>query len=184
MRHALPVRDPETIFIILAEVLFDPLVTGLLLAALLAAVMSTISSQLLVSASSLTEDIYRLLARREASEKEAVMIGRLSVLAVALAAIFLARDPDSQVLGLVSNAWAGFGAAFGPLIILSLTWRGMTGAGAVAGLVTGAVVVAAWILLGWNARFLGGEGIYEILPGFIAAWLAIWLVSKATRKRA
>lgn len=184
MRHALPVRDPETIFIILAEVLFDPLVTGLLLAALLAAVMSTISSQLLVSASSLTEDIYRLLARRAASEKEAVMIGRLSVLAVALAAIFLARDPDSQVLGLVSNAWAGFGAAFGPLIILSLTWRGMTGAGAVAGLVTGAVVVAAWILLGWNASFLGGEGIYEILPGFIAAWLAIWLVSKATRKRA
>ncbi len=180
-RNGLAVDDPETIFIVLANLLFHPLVTGFLLAALLAAIMSTISSQLLVASSSLTEDFYRLFLRKHCSEREAVNVGRVCVLLVALAAIVIAADPDSQVLGLVSNAWAGFGAAFGPLIILSLTWDRMTGAGAVAGLVTGAAVVMAWIALGWNAAFLGGPGVYEIIPGFIAAWLAIVLVSKATR---
>ena len=97
-----------------------------------------ISSQLLVSSSSLTEDFYRLFLRKQAGEKEAVMVGRLSVLLVALMGIAIAADPESQVLGLVAHAWAGFGAAFGPMIVLSLTWRGMTGAGALAGLVTGA----------------------------------------------
>ena len=179
-RNGLVVDDPETIFIVLADLLFHPLVTGFLLAALLAAVMSTISSQLLVSSSSLTEDFYRLFLRKQASEREAVNVGRASVALVALLAIGIAYDPDSEVLGLVSNAWAGFGAAFGPLIILSLTWKRMTGAGAVAGLVTGAATVVAWIVLGWNAAFLGGPGIYEIIPGFIAAWIAIVLVSKAT----
>ena len=92
--------------------------------------MSTISSQLLVSSSSLTEDFYRLFLRKNASERETVNVGRIAVALVALVAIFIARDPDSKVLGLVSNAWAGFGAAFGPLILLSLTWSRMTGAGA------------------------------------------------------
>ena len=174
-------EDPETIFILMANTLFHPFVTGFLLAALLAAIMSTISSQLLVSSSSLTEDFYRLFLRKEASETEMVNVGRLCVALVALAAIVIAYDPTSRVLGLVSNAWAGFGAAFGPLIILSLTWKRMTGAGAVAGLVTGAVVVITWIALGWNAAFLGGPGIYEIIPGFIAAWAAIWLVSRANQ---
>ncbi len=174
------VEDPETIFIVLATLLFHPLITGFLLAALLAAIMSTISSQLLVSSSSLTEDFYRLFLRKEASEREAVNVGRVAVLLVALAAIVIARDPDSEVLGLVANAWAGFGAAFGPLILFALTWRGMTGAGAVAGLVTGALVVMGWIALGWNGAFLGGPGVYEIIPGFLAASLAIWAVSKAT----
>jgi len=172
--------DPETIFILLANTLFHPFVTGFLLAALLAAIMSTISSQLLVSSSSLTEDFYHLFLRKQASETEMVNVGRVCVAVVALAALVMASDPESQVLGLVANAWAGFGAAFGPLIILSLTWNRMTGAGAVAGLVTGAVVVIGWIALGWNATFLGGPGIYEIIPGFVAAWLAIWLVSRAT----
>lgn len=181
-RNGMTLEDPETIFILLADTLFHPLVTGFLLAALLAAVMSTISSQLLVASSSLTEDFYRLFLRKNASERESVNIGRLSVLAVALVAIVIAGDPDSQVLGLVSNAWAGFGAAFGPLIILSLTWDRMTGDGALAGLVTGAVVVIAWIALGWNAAFMGGPGVYEIIPGFIASWLAIWLVSRATQR--
>ena len=181
-RNGLVIDDPETIFIVLADLLFHPLITGFLLAALLAAVMSTISSQLLVSSSSLTEDFYRLFLRRNASEREAVNVGRISVLLVALAAIVIASDPDSEVLGLVSNAWAGFGAAFGPLIILALTWRGMTGAGAVAGLVTGAGVVIAWIALGWNQEFMGGPGVYEIIPGFALAWLAIRLVSAATRR--
>lgn len=179
-RNGLTIQDPETIFIVLAELLFHPLVTGFLLAALLAAVMSTISSQLLVASSSLTEDIYRLFFRKECSEREAVNVGRLSVLLVAIAAIALAADPESQVLGLVANAWAGFGAAFGPLVILALTWDRMTGAGAVAGLVTGAAVVGLWIALGWNSSFLGGPGIYEIIPGFAASWLAIALVSRAT----
>ena len=153
----------------------------ILLAALLAAIMSTISSQLLVASSSLTEDFYKLFFRRHASERESVNVGRICVALVAIAAIIIASDPDSQVLGLVSNAWAGFGAAFGPLIILSLTWDRMTGAGAVAGLVTGAAVVIAWIALGWNAALPGmDQGLYEIVPGFIAAWLAIFLVSKAT----
>lgn len=179
-RNGILVDDPETIFILLAELLFHPAVTGFLFAALLAAIMSTISSQLLVSSSSLTEDFYRLFLRKEASEKEAVNVGRICVALVAMAAIGLASDPNSQVLGLVANAWAGFGAAFGPLIILALTWQGMTGAGALAGLVTGALVVGLWIAVGWNQSFFGGPGLYEIVPGFVAAFFAILLVSKAT----
>ncbi len=179
--NAIPLEDPETIFIVLAELLFHPAITGFLFAALLAAIMSTISSQLLVSSSSLTEDFYRLFLRKQASEREAVNVSRICVALVAIAAMVIASDPNAQVLGLVSNAWAGFGAAFGPLIILALTWRGMTGAGAVAGLVTGATVVALWIALGLNASFMGGQGLYEIVPGFVAAWIAIVVVSKATQ---
>ena len=186
-RNGLVIADPETIFIVLAQLLFHPAVTGFLYAALLAAIMSTISSQLLVSSSSLTEDFYRLFLRRDASEREAVNVSRIAVALVAVAACLLASDPNSEVLGLVANAWAGFGAAFGPLILLALMWHGkdgggMTGAGAVAGLVTGAGVVAAWIALGWNKAFMGGPGLYEIVPGFAAAMLAIVVVSKATRK--
>jgi SSS family solute:Na+ symporter len=183
-QSALVIEDPETIFIVLAQLLFHPAVTGFLYAALLAAIMSTISSQLLVSSSSLTEDFYRLFLRRHASETEAVNVSRIAVALVAIAACLLASDPDSEVLGLVANAWAGFGAAFGPLILLALMWERMTGAGAVAGLVTGAGVVATWIALGWNKAFLGGAGLYEIVPGFAAAMAAIVLVSHATRKTA
>ncbi|MCK0100072.1 sodium/proline symporter PutP [Qipengyuania sp. S6317L1] len=179
-RNGIVVEDPETIFIVLSELLFHPAITGFLFAALLAAIMSTISSQLLVSSSSLTEDFYRLFLRKQASEREAVNVGRICVALVALAAIVLASDPDSQVLGLVANAWAGFGAAFGPLILLALTWRGMTGSGALAGLVTGALIVGLWIGLGWNQSFLGGPGLYEIVPGFLGALIAIVTVSKAT----
>lgn len=186
--NGLVVEDPETIFIILAQLLFHPAVTGFLYAALLAAIMSTIASQLLVSSSSLTEDFYRLFLRRNASEAEAVNIGRLSVALVAAAALVIAADPDSEVLGLVANAWAGFGAAFGPLILLALTWDRMTGAGAAAGLVTGAGVVAGWIALGWNKALPdalgGGPGLYEIVPGFLAALLAIVVVSRLTARPA
>ncbi|MEL6706750.1 MAG: sodium/proline symporter PutP [Pseudomonadota bacterium] len=183
-RNGIVVEDPETIFIILSELLFHPAITGFLFAALLAAIMSTISSQLLVSSSSLTEDFYRLFLRQNASEREAVSVGRVCVALVAVAAMAVASDPGSEVLGLVSNAWAGFGAAFGPLILLALTWSGMTGAGALAGLVTGALVVGVWIALGWNASFMGGPGLYEIVPGFVAALAAIVLVSKATASAA
>jgi SSS family solute:Na+ symporter len=174
------VDDPETIFIILAEMLFHPIVTGFLYAALLAAIMSTISSQLLVSSSSLTEDFYRLFMNKKASETRLVMVGRACVLAVGIVAAFMARDPDAEVLGLVSNAWAGFGAAFGPLIILALVWDKMSGTGAVAGMLVGAVTVILWISMGWNKSILGGPGIYEIVPGFLLAWIAIVAVSRAT----
>ena len=183
-RNGLAISDPETIFIVLAQLLFHPAVTGFLYAALLAAIMSTISSQLLVSSSSLTEDFYRLFLRRNASEREAVNVSRVAVALVAVAAVVLASDPSSQVLGLVANAWAGFGAAFGPLILLALTWPRMTGAGAVAGLVTGAAVVAGWIALGLNKSFMGGPGLYEIVPGFAAALLAIVGVSLLTPRPA
>ncbi len=169
------ISDPETIFIQLAGELFPPVLTGFLLAAILAAVMSTISAQLLVTGSSMTEDFYRLFIKRDASEKEVVTVGRLSIVAVAAVAMVLAQDPDSSVLGLVSNAWAGFGAAFGPVIVLALTWQRMTLAGAIAGMVTGAAVVIGWIIAGWS------EAMYEIVPGFIAATAVIIIVSLMTK---
>ncbi|MGP8290795.1 sodium/proline symporter PutP [Vreelandella zhanjiangensis] len=180
IRNGMDIQDPETIFIILAELLFHPLITGFLYAALLAAVMSTISSQLLVASSSLTEDFYRLFLNKQASEKQTVTVGRISVVLVGLVAAFIASDPNSQVLGLVSNAWAGFGAAFGPLIILSLMWSRTNGAGAIAGMIVGAVTVMVWIALGWNGEFMGGPGVYEIIPGFIASFIAIMVVSSMT----
>lgn len=176
--RGLALADPETIFIVLAQRLFTPFVAGLLLAALLAAVMSTISSQLLVASSSLTEDFYRLLLRKQAGEAEAVRVGRASTAAVALIALYIASDPQSGVLALVSNAWAGFGAAFGPLVILALHSKRMTGDGALAGLIVGALTVIGWIALGWNEDFFGIGGVYEIIPGFIAAWVAIALASR------
>ncbi len=180
-RNGIVVADPETIFIILAGVLFHPLITGFLFAALLAAIMSTVSSQLLVTASSLTEDFYKLFLRKQASEREGVNASRVFIALIAMVAVGIASDPDSEVLGLVGHAWAGFGAAFGPLMLLALMWPRMTGAGAVAGLVTGAGVVAAWIALGWDQALPGmEEGLYEIVPGFIAAWVAIVVVSRLT----
>jgi sodium/proline symporter len=180
VRTGTPLDDPETIFILLAETLFDPLITGFLLAALLAAIMSTISSQLLVSSSSLTEDFYRLYLRREASQRELVTVGRVCVLLVALVAIWLAYDPDNTILGLVANAWAGFGAAFGPVVILSLTWKGLTRNGALAGIVVGAVTVLFWI---YAPVLEGGAALssllYEIVPGFVLGGLAAILVSLA-----
>ena len=172
----LAVYDPETIFILLSELLFHPLVTGFLFAAILAAIMSTISSQLLVSSSSLTEDAYRLLLRREAGQGELVLVGRLAVLAVALVALVFALSPDNSVLGLVANAWAGFGAAFGPVVLLALTSRRVTGAGALAGLVVGAGTVIAWIAAG-----LDGE-LYALVPGFGAGLAAVLAVSAGPRR--
>ncbi len=183
IRNGLDIKDPETIFIVLADLLFNPLVTGFLYAALLAAVMSTISSQLLVSSSSLVEDCYRLFLNKEATEKQSVTVGRISVIAVGIVAAIIARNPDSEVLSLVSHAWAGFGAAFGPLVVLALTWRRMSGAGAVAGLVAGAVTVIIWTSLGWDAEFMGGPGVYEIIPGFIVSWIAIYVVSMMTQSQ-
>ena len=177
-RTGLEVTDPETIFIILSDVLFNSYITGLLLAGILAAIMSTISSQLLVSSSSLTEDFYKVFLRKTAPQKELVLVGRLTVLAVAVAAILLAYSPDSSVLSLVASAWAGFGAAFGPLIILSLTWRRMTRNGALAGMVVGALTVLIWISapIGPDGALLSTV-VYEMVPGFVLSFLAIVIVS-------
>lgn len=167
-----PLENPETVFITLSQVLFNPWVGGVLLAAILSAIMSTIDSQLLVSSSALTEDFYKAIIRRNAGQHELVWIGRSTVILIALIAIYLARNPESTVLGLVSYAWGGFGAAFGPVIILSLFWRRMTRNGAVTGMILGALTVIVW------KKLEGGIfDMYEILPGFILCTVAIVVVS-------
>jgi sodium/proline symporter len=165
-------ENPERVFIELTKVLFNPWVAGVLLSAILAAVMSTLSCQLLVCSSALTEDIYKVFVRKSASQTELVWVGRGMVLLVALVAIWLASNPDNRVLGLVSYAWAGFGAAFGPVVILSLLWKGMTRNGALAGMLLGAVTVILW------KNFFGWTGLYEIIPGFILATLGILIFSR------
>ena len=162
--------NPERIFIALTTLLFNPWVAGVILSAILAAVMSTLSCQLLVCSSAITEDFYKGFLRPNAPQNELVWVGRIMVLAVAVIAILIAADPDSKVLGLVSYAWAGFGAAFGPVVILSLLWKRMTSAGALAGMIAGAAVVVAW-------KPLTGSSLYEIVPGFIVSLLAIVAVS-------
>src|SRR5690554_6095435 len=175
-------NDAETIFIIFSQFLFHPLISGFLLAAILAAIMSTISSQLLVTSSSLTEDFYKAFLRRDASDRELVTVGRISVLLVSLVAIALAWDPENTILGLVANAWAGFGAAFGPAIILSLFWKRMNRHGALAGMVTGAATVLFWIYAPVleNGATLSNV-MYEIIPGFIMSFIAVIAVSLLTK---
>ena len=135
--------------------------------------MSPVDSQLLVSSSVLTRDIYHALLRKEASDFELVWVGRGTVIAIALIAWYLSSDQNSSVLALVAYAWAGFGAAFGPLVILSLYNRDITRRGALAGMVAGSLTVIVW------KQLEGGLfDLYELLPGFLAAWLAILLVSK------
>lgn len=179
--HNMELKDPETIFLVFSQILFHPLISGFLLAAILAAIMSTISSQLLVVSSSLTRDVYKLFFDKEASEARQVLVGRISVVLVAVIAIFLAGDKDSSVLQLVSHAWAGFGAAFGPLVILSLTWKRMNRFGALAGMIVGALTVIIWVYGGLQ---IGGQpandAIYSILPGFLFSTIATVVVSLMT----
>lgn len=166
--------NAERVFITLVELLFNPWVAGVILSAILAAVMSTLSSQLLVCSSVLSEDFYRGFVRPGAGQRELMWIGRASVLVVALVALWLARDPDSRVLGLVSYAWAGFGAAFGPVVLMALFWQRMTRNGALAGMVLGAVTVVAWKQIAVERM---GSNLYEIVPGFAIGLLAIVVVS-------
>lgn len=180
-KTAMTLDDPETIFLVFTQFLFHPLVSGFLLAAILAAIMSTISSQLLVVSSSLTKDVYKLFFDREAPEARQVLVGRISVIVVAIVAILLASNPDSSVLNLVSNAWAGFGAAFGPLVIFSLTWRGMNRNGAVAGMVVGALTVILWVYGPFEMNGVAlNSWLYAIVPGFILSTIAIFAVSTMT----
>ena len=162
--------NAETVFLEVAKLLFNPWISGVLLAAVLAAVMSTLSCQLLVCSSALTQDIYKTFLRKQASERELVWFGRAMVFVIAVIAIVIAQDPESKVLGMVSNAWAGFGAAFGPLVLLSLLWTRMTRNGALAGMVVGAVTVLVWQHYQWFK-------LYEIVPGFVLSTVAIVMVS-------
>ncbi|MCU7813374.1 MAG: sodium/proline symporter PutP [Candidatus Thiodiazotropha sp. (ex Notomyrtea botanica)] len=171
-----PLEDTEKVFIHLVDLLFHPLIAGICLAAILAAVMSTADSQLLVSSSAFTGDIYRVLFHIEASERELVLVGRLAVLTIAGVAFVLAMNPENKVLDLVAYAWAGFGAAFGPAVLLSLYWRGMNRWGALAGILVGGITVVIWKPLEG-----GLFDLYEIVPGFTASLLAILLVSRLTR---
>jgi sodium/proline symporter len=167
-----PLQNAETVFIMFSQVLFNPWVAGFLLAAILSAIMSTVDSQLLVSSSALANDFYKSLFRRNASKKEEMIVGRIAVLGIAIIAILLGYDPESKVLELVSYAWAGFGAAFGPVIILSLFWKRMTRNGALAGIIVGAVTVIVW------SSLKGGLfDIYELAPGFLFSSLAIIIFS-------
>ncbi|MEL0638164.1 sodium/proline symporter PutP [Marinomonas sp. TI.3.20] len=164
--------DPEKIFMIMVNAIFHPVVAGILLAAILAAIMSTADSQLLVSSSALAEDFYKQLINKNATQKEIVNVGRLGVVAIAVIALVLALNPNSSVLGLVSYAWAGFGAAFGPAILLSLFWRNMHRNGALAGIIVGGVTIVVW------KQLHGGIfDLYEIVPGFIFSTLAIIIFS-------
>jgi len=175
----LPAGDQEIVFLELTRVLFNPWVAGVILAAILSAVMSTVDSQLLVCSSAVSEDFYKSFLKPKASEKELVLVSRLAVIGVAIIALYLASNPDNLVLDLVAYAWAGFGASFGPVIILSLFWRNMTRNGALAGIITGAATVLIWenlslILPGVEHEIIT---LYSIIPGFIFCTLAVFIVS-------
>jgi sodium/proline symporter len=167
-----PLDNSETVFISLVQLLFNPWIGGVLLAAVLSAIMSTVDSQLLVCSSAIAEDFYKQILRKEAKRKELVWIGRFSVIVLALIATSLAAQPDSKVLDLVAYAWGGFGASFGPIVLLSLFWRRMTRNGALAGMVIGAVTVIVWKNLSG-----GFFDLYEILPGFILCAAVAIIVS-------
>jgi sodium/proline symporter len=168
-----PLENSETVFIHLAHAAFNPWIGGLLIAAILSAIMSTIDSQLLVCSSVITEDFYLKWLRPQASSKELMLVGRIGVIAIALVAGVVALNPESSVLGLVSYAWAGFGAAFGPMVLLSLFWQGYSRNGAISTILVGALTVVVW------KQLTGGIfELYEIVPGFIFAMLVGVIVSK------
>ncbi len=169
------IADSSTVFIQMTRRIFPPIISGVLLSAILAASMSTADSQLLASASAFASDVYKPVFRKNASDKEMLWAGRLVVMAIAVIALLIAANPGSgTIMGLVSNAWGVFGAAFGPVILLSLFWRRLTFSGAAAGIVVGAAVDILWL------AFLGSTGLYEIIPGFFCGLIASVLVSMAS----
>lgn len=172
---SLELADGEKIFMLLVNAIFHPVIAGILLAAILAAIMSTADSQLLVSSSALAEDFYKQVIKQDATSEEIVRVGRFAVILISIVALVLAMTPDSSVLGLVSYAWAGFGAAFGPAVVLSLYWSRMNRNGALAGIIVGGVTIVVWKQLsgGWF-------DVYEIVPGIILSTIAILVVSLAT----
>ncbi|UED80014.1 sodium/proline symporter PutP [Lysinibacillus sp. CD3-6] len=177
-QNAGELKDAETVFIVLGQLLFHPFIAGIMLAAILAAIMSTISSQLIVTSSALVEDIYKALFNKTATDKHYVFIGRMAVLVVAIIAAILAWNPENSILDLVGFAWAGFGAAFGPIILLSLYWKKLTNYGALSGMVLGAVTAFVWGKINSLSTAL-----YEIVPGFLVCLVIAIIVSMMTYKR-
>lgn len=169
-------RDPEAVFIQMGQVLFHPFIAGVLLAAVLAAIMSTVSSQLIVTSSALVEDIYKAVYKTDAQDKHYILLGRIAVLVVSIVAAILAWEKSNTILNLVGFAWAGFGASFGPIVLLALYWRKFTSQGALAGMVVGAVTVFIW----GNTAL--GDYLYEIVPGFLLNLIVSVVVSKLTYK--
>lgn len=167
----------ETVFIEMVRRVFTPWIGGVFLAAILSAIMSTIDSQLLVSSSALTEDLYKRVAGENISQAKLVWIGRLSVIAIAVVALVLALNPQNTVLGLVAYAWGGFGAAFGPIVIMALLSRRTTWQSALAGMLTGTIVLVVWERLGLGATM------YEIVPGFIANFIAMGIANAMVKQQ-
>ena len=165
----------ETVFLVMTERLFSPFIGGLVLSAVLAAIMSTASAQLLVAASAFSQDFYRAVIRQSASQKELIWVSRAAVLIISAMAITIAMNPDSFILEMVAYAWAGFGSAFGPALIMSLFWRRATRNGILAGIITGGLTVLIW-------KQFALWGLYEIIPGFIFSLLAIYIVSKLDKE--
>lgn len=175
-QQGVPLKDAETVFLKLGETLFHPFIVGIIVSAVLAAVMSTISSQLLVSSSSVTKDFILAFYKKEVSMETQVAIGRYAVVVVALVATLIAFLSTDTVLGVVGNAWAGFGASFGPVLLFSLYRKDLTALGALAGMLTGGITVLLWIVLGL------GSIVYEILPGVVASTIALFVISHWTNK--
>ena len=168
----------EVIFMDLVTRLFPGFIAGILLSAILAAAMSTADSQLLVAASAVSNDFYKALFRKNASDRELMWVSRTAVMVIAVVAYLLALDPNRSVMGLVSYAWAGFGSSFGPVILLSLFWKRLTMKGAVAGMVVGGLTVVLWE----NVPVLAATGLYSLAPGFALALAVIAAVSLLDRE--
>jgi sodium/proline symporter len=177
-----PLADAETVFMMLINSLFNPAIGGVLLAAILAASMSTADSQLLVAASSVSQDFYKQFIKKDPTDQQLLRMSRIAVLSIAVVAALIAMDPNSSVFSLVSDAWAGFGAAFGPVVILSLFWKRMNKWGAIAGLVTGASTVFIWKALERAFPSIEIFTLYEIVPAFVLAVILIIVVSKLTKE--
>ena len=170
----------ETVFITMVRQMFPAVISGILLSAILAASMSTADSQLLAAASAFSSDVYKPIVRgNKASDREMLWTGRMVVLIIAVVALVIATNPESgTIMSLVSNAWGVFGAAFGPVILLSLFWKRLNFFGALSGIVAGAAVDIAWL------AFLADTGLYEIIPGFAAGLIVAVVVSLVTKKPA
>ncbi|MFL0249795.1 sodium/proline symporter PutP [Clostridium neuense] len=175
-QNKIPLKDPETVFLRLGAILFHPFITGTILSAVLAAIMSTLSSQLLVCSSSITKDFYLTFFNKEASQRKQVVISRLAVVGVAAVATVFAYLPNKTILSIVGQAWAGFGSAFGPVLLISLYWKRMTKWGALSGMIVGGLTVIIWIVSGLSAY------LYEMIPGFSLSLISIIVVSNLTQK--
>ena len=178
------INDPETIFIELSQRMggsnfITLLLAGLILAGILAATMSTSDSQLLVASSSISRNFYKGLINKNASDKTVMIISRATVVVIAIISIFIAWNPDSSIFEIVSFAWAGFGAAFGPVILFSLFWKRTTLYGALAGMISGGISIFVWkfLVAKYIGKYISILNIYELLPAFIIASLAIVIVS-------